>query len=84
MECKVSMRKLRKKIYKHSISGKGLSKKSKDSTEEIVKIFRDRNIPEFVTDTLRKRRNFDISSIKNIAINILLPLEDIQNRANQQ
>jgi len=62
------MRKLRKKIYKHSISTKNKSKKNRDSTEEIITIFRSRNIPEFVADTLKKRRNFDMSSIKNISI----------------
>lgn len=78
------MRKLRKKIYKHSISVKGKGKKLRDSTEEILSIFRQRHIPDFVTETLLKRRNFDISSIKNIAITIQLPLVDIQNRTNQQ
>lgn len=47
-ECKQTMRKLRKKIYKHSISTKNKAKKNRDSTEEIINIFRSRNIPEFV------------------------------------
>ena len=83
-ECKMTMRKLRKKIYKHSISTKSHPKKNRDSTDQIIEIFRERQIPEFVTDTLRKRRNFDISSIKNIAILTQLPLGEIQNRANMQ
>lgn len=44
-ECKMTMRKLRKKIYKHSISTKTKAKKSKDNTEEIIDIFRQRDIP---------------------------------------
>jgi hypothetical protein len=32
-ECKQSMRKLRKKIYKHSVSAKSKGKKPRDSTE---------------------------------------------------
>lgn len=48
-ECKQSMRKLRKKIYKHSISTKTKGKKPKDNTEEILGIFRQRHIPDFVT-----------------------------------
>ena len=47
-DCKLSMRKLRKKIYKHCIS-KQKSKKLKDSTEEIIEIFKERNVPTFVT-----------------------------------
>jgi hypothetical protein len=77
------MRKLRKKIYKHCVS-KQKSKKQKDSTQEIIEIFRQRNVPEFVTDFLRKRRSFDVSSIKNILINVPLPLEEIRNRVNLQ
>jgi hypothetical protein len=84
-ECKQSMRKLRKKIYKHSVVSKTKqSRKSKDSTDEIMHIFRERNIPPFVTEILKKRRSFDMSSIKNIAITAPLPLADIQNRTNAQ
>ena len=83
-ECKLAMRKLRKKIYKHSISGKPQQKRLRDTTDQIIEIFRERQVPEFVTEALRKRRNFDISSIKNIAILIQLPLEEIQNRTNLQ
>ena len=79
------MRKLRKKIYKHSVVTKTKhTRKGKDSTEEIMHIFKQRNIPNFVTEVLKKRRNFDMSSIKNIAITASLPLADIQNRTNAQ
>lgn len=83
-ECKLTMRKLRKKIYKHSISSKPAPKRLRDTTDQIIEIFRERQVPEFVTDTLRKRRNFDISSIKNIAILTQLPLREIQDRTNLQ
>lgn len=84
-ECKLTMRKLRKKIHKKcSNPNSNPNKKHKDNNEEIIHIFRNRNIPSFVTDTLRKRRNFDINSIKNIIINTELPLEDIRNRVNIQ
>ena len=82
-ECRLSMRKLRKKIYKHCLS-KHKHKKQKDNTEEIIEIFRKRNVPAFVTETLKKRRNFDMSSIKNIIINAALPLEEIRNKVNLQ
>lgn len=83
-ECKLAMRKLRKKIYKHSISAKPLPKRLRDTTDQIIEIFRQRQVPEFVTDSLRKRRNFDISSIKNIAVLTQLPLREIQDRTNLQ
>ena len=83
-ECKQSMRKLRKKIYKQC-STKPKGRKNKDNTEVILDIFQQRNIPEFVTQSLKKRRSFDITSIKNIVINAPLPLEDIRNKvANQE
>ena len=77
------MRKLRKKIYKHCIN-KQKSKKQKDTTEEIIDIFKQRNVPGFVTETLKKRRSFDMTSIKNIVINSSLPLEELRNRVNMQ
>lgn len=77
------MRKLRKKIYKQC-NAKPKSKKQKDATESIIEIFKERNVPSFVTDTLKKRRSFDMTSIKNIIINAPLPLEDIRNRVNLQ
>lgn len=83
-ECKLTMRKLRKKIHKKCSNPGSTSKKHKDNNDEIIHIFRHRNIPAFVTESLKKRRNFDINSIKNIIINTALPLEDIRNRANLQ
>lgn len=73
-ECKLSMRKLRKKIYKQC-SSKQKRNKQRDSSSEIMGIFRERKIPGFVTEALNKRRNFDLNSVKNIAINLPLPLE---------
>ncbi len=69
------MRKLRKKIYKNCRSTPPAAKKLKDHTEEIITIFRTRHIPDFITEALRKRRNFDLKSIKNITVPTLLPLE---------
>ena len=77
------MRKLRKKIYKQCVVSKK-SKKVKDSSDQILGILNQSHIPEFVTESLKKRRNFDIGSIKNILITAPLPLEDIRNRVNLQ
>ncbi len=47
-------------------------------------IFRLRKIPDFVIEALKKRRNFDLNSVKNIVINSPLPLEEIRNRVSLQ
>ena len=63
------MKKLRKKIYKHTLSHVKIGKKTKDNPEAILDILHERQIPSFVFDNLKKRRNFDLLSIKNIVIN---------------
>lgn len=73
-ECKLSMRKLRKKIHKQCGS-KQKKDKLKDSSSEIMRILNSRKIPGFITEALQKRRNFDLNSVKNIAINMTLPLD---------
>jgi len=78
------MRKLRKKIYKYTILCKNKAKKNADNTEEIMHIFRKRNVPSFVTETFQRRRNFDMASIKNISINSSLPLADIISITSNQ
>jgi hypothetical protein len=83
-DCKQRMRKLRKKIYKHSMLCKTKAKSSKDSSEEIISIFRSRNVPEFITENLKKRRNFDVASIKNISVAMQLTISQIQQRAFNQ
>jgi len=82
--CRQTMRKLRKKIYKTCRNSHHTTKKLKENTEEIIDIFLSRKIHDFVTEALRKRRNFDIKSIKNISINTILPIEDIQTRTYSQ
>lgn len=82
-ECKLTMRKLRKKIHKNC-SNTSKSRKNKDSNEEIIDIFRLRNIPDFVTESLKKRRNLDINSIKNIIVNTEFPLQEIRNKVSTQ
>lgn len=55
--CKASMRKLRKKIYKYSITHKS-QQKPKDSVHSIIDRLRGRQVPAFLLDSLKKRRNF--------------------------
>lgn len=55
--CKNTMKKLRKKIYKYSISHK-TQHKPKDSAHSIIDRLKGRQVPSFVLDSLKKRRNF--------------------------
>lgn len=67
-KCKVSMRKLRKKIYKYT-SAQQRPKKVRDSTQDIYNILEHRSIPDFVLDSLKKKRTLDLTSLKNVVIN---------------
>ena len=80
------MRRLRKKLYKHFLHQKGKKKdrKNRDVTEEVIKIFKQRQVPKFVADSVRRRRNFDLATLKNLAINSSLPLEEIRGMSNRQ
>ena len=66
-KCKISMRKLRKKIYKYT-SAQPKSKKVRDSTHDICKLLEMREIPDFVLESLKKKRSLDLNSLKNVVI----------------
>ena len=61
------MRKLRKKIYKYTSTHRP-SKKPKDSIHDILALLKPRKLPDFLLDSIKKRRNFDLSSIKNVVV----------------
>lgn len=61
------MRKLRKKIYKYTSTHRP-SKKPRDSIHDILTLLKPRNLPDFLIDPLKKRRNFDLNSIKNVVV----------------
>ncbi len=65
--CKMSMRKLRKKIYKYT-SNQPQSKKVRDCTQDIFNILEFRSIPNFVLESLKKKRTLDLASLKNVVI----------------
>ena len=67
-KCKVSMRKLRKKIYKYT-STQPKPKKVRDCTQDIFKILDGRAVPNFVLDSLKKKRTLDLAGLKNLVIN---------------
>jgi len=61
------MRKLRKKIYKYTSTHRP-TKKPKDSIHDILTLLKPRKLPDFLVDSIKKRRNFDLSSIKNVVV----------------
>lgn len=69
-DCKKRMRKLRKKIYKHTIAQneKKSSFKTNDLSSMILNIFNKRSIPQAIISSLKNKRNIDIFSLKSLVI----------------
>ena len=69
-DCKRRMRKLRKKIYKHTITQheKKSSAKTNDLSSMILNIFNKRSIPQTIISSLKNKRNIDIFSLKSLVI----------------
>lgn len=82
-QCKTVLRKLRKKIYKYS-SVHRLTKKPKDTTHDIMGLLASRNIPSYVTDSLKKKRTIDIHNIKNVHVAEAVSLSEIMSMASSQ
>lgn len=61
------MRRLRKKISKYTSTHKE-AKKPRDQSHDILNLLKDRNLPSFVLDTIRKRRTFDLQCLKNVVM----------------
>lgn len=64
-ECKLNMKKLRKKIYKYTSTHKQ-NKKPKDPVQDILGLLKPRDIPSFLMEPIKKRRNLDLSSLKSV------------------
>jgi len=77
------MRKLRKKINKYSNNHKQ-AKKSRDQCNDILNILKSRNLPPFVIDTIKKRRTFDLITLKNVVMTGDSNLPDMISLANTQ
>ena len=82
-QCKNVLRKLRKKIYKYSAIHRQ-TKKPKDTTHDIMGLLKSRNLPSFVTDSLKKKRAIDIGSLKNIQVTQIASVSDIVSLAQSQ
>ena len=77
------MRKLRKKIYKYSVTHK-MQPKPKDSGNGVMERLKDRRIPQFLMESVKKRRNIELNGIKNVIVSDGVSLADIKNmRVNQ-
>lgn len=61
------MRKLRKKIHKH-LAATPPAKKAKDHNQNLMGILKSRNLPNFVIDTLKKKRTVDFNFLKNVTV----------------
>lgn len=77
------MRKLRKKIYKYTVSHKR-TRKIRDFTQDIFNILDKRTVPDFLIDSLKKKRTLDLSSIKNVVINTGSSLPEMLTLVNSQ
>lgn len=82
-ECRLIMRRLRKKISKYTSTHKE-AKKPRDQTHDILNLLKDRNLPSFVLDTIRKRRTFDLQCLKNVVMSNQSNLEDMMKLTNDQ
>lgn len=82
-DCKKSMRRLRKKIYKF-ITSKTYHKKQPNHGADLLAFFREREVPSFLLDVLAKKKTVDINSIKNMNVLNRIPLKDIVAIAQKQ
>ena len=62
----------------------GLAKKSKDSNQNLLAILKSRNLPNFVLDPLKKRRNIDFNYLKNVIVSDMASPEEIAKLAANQ
>lgn len=82
-ECKLIMRRLRKKISKYTSTHKE-AKKPRDQSGDILNILKNRNLPAFVMETIKKRRTFDLMCLKSVVMNGESSLEEMINLAGSQ
>lgn len=75
-DCKKNMRRLRKKIYKF-ITSKNYHRRQQDTTNDLISILAQRDIPQFVVEQLNKRKTIDLTAIRNLSVPVRLPLREI-------
>jgi len=81
--CKLTMRKMGKKINKHYSTKRDI-KKNKEQNQDILHILKSRNLPNFIIDPLKKRRTFDLNFVKNFTISNTASLDDVIKMTSTQ
>lgn len=82
-DCKKTMRRLRKKIYKF-ITSKHYHKKPQESKKDLIALLKEREVPSFVVEILAKRKNVDLAAIKNLNVAVRLSLKDVVDITEKQ
>ena len=67
-QCRASMRRLRKKIYKYTATHRENRKPKISGTQDLLVLLKQRNLPGFVIEQVTKKRTFDLASIKNVNV----------------
>ena len=83
-QCRASMRRLRKKIYKYTATHRENRKPKVATNQDILLLLRQRNLPAFVIEQVTKKRTFDLASIKNVNVTQMASLEEIAKRTEDQ
>jgi len=58
--------------------------KRNENKESLILILKNRNIPTFLLETLAKKKYIDLNAIRNIHLNVKLPIEDITQLTAKQ
>jgi hypothetical protein len=74
-ECKRSMRRLRKKIYKF-ITSKNYTRKQ-NAPSDLMNILDKAQLPSVVAEQLSKRKSTDLSAIKNLNVTVRMTLKEV-------
>lgn len=64
-ECKRTMRRLRKKIYKF-LTSKNYAKKQRQTSGDLASFLSLRPLPSFIVDHLAKKKNLDLAAVKSM------------------
>jgi len=82
-ECKRSMRRLRKKIYKF-ITSKHHTHTKTTPKKDILLTLKQCNVPSFLVDCLSRKKTVDLNSINNMILSMKVPLSDIIEMTSKQ
>ena len=75
-DCKRTMRRLRKKIYKF-ITSKNYHKKQQQPASDLISILTNAQLPTLLVEQLTKRKAADLSALRNLTLPLRMPLRDV-------